>query len=96
MHEKVPLATKLFYHYSNATINAYENKKFEGLTQARFDLYKRLPQAAFKTIKGTFLDQLFMDENITKMIKSITNDYYPLISDIQDVLQLLMSVSSHD
>ena len=77
-----------FYHHSEATINAYENKRFETLAQKRdFDLYKRLPLAEFKITKGTFLDQIFMDEDIAKMIKTITNDSYPLMSDIQHILQ---------
>ena len=40
------LLQPIFYNHSNATINTYENRKFEGMAQkSDFDLYKRLQQA---------------------------------------------------
>ena len=86
--KKFLLQPNFYYHFSQAAINAYENKKFESLAQKPdFDLYRRLPQAEFRITKGTFLDQLFLDEDIAKMIKTITNDSYPMLIEHQDVLQ---------
>ena len=52
----------------------------------QFDLCKQLPQAEFKITKATFLDEVFLDEDIAKLIKTITNNSYPLLGEIQDIL----------